>query len=335
MAKEILLYSNINNWSAEFFISEMEAAKDEDVVIRMNTNGGSPEDMWGMLAKTAERTKATKIKVDGRAYSAGALMLAYSKDVEALSVSQFLIHRAAYASFLESDANFFTEDRKKSLKVINDASRAALEAKIDVAKFTAITGKTLEDIFSIDSRIDVVLTAKEAKEIGLINKIVQLTPQISAEIDSYYAIAASHDPNAQKPIAATPAPTPAPIQNSNQNKMTVEQLKTQHPDVFAQITANAVATERDRVGAWLAFAEADVKAVVEGVKKGENLSQTAMAEFAMKAFSAKQVAAIEGEATPVVTTGAEAAPTTEYQKTLAKFEEETDKALGLKKEGGK
>jgi ATP-dependent protease ClpP protease subunit len=322
MAKEILLYSNINNWSAEYFISEMEAAKNEDVVVRMNTNGGSPEDMWGMLAKVSERTKATKIKVDGRAYSAGAFMLAYSNDVEALDVSQFLIHRAAYASFLESDANFMTEDRKKSLKVINDASRAALEAKIDVAKFAAITGKTLEDVFSIDSRIDVVLTAKEAKEIGLINKIVQLTPQISAEIESKFAIAASHDPNAQKPITTS-------IQKSNTNTMTIEKLKAEHPDVYAQITANAVAEERDRVGAFLAFAEVDTKAVVEGIKKGENLSQTAMAEFAMKAFSAKQIAAIEGENAPVVKTGAEATPKTEAEKNMAAFEDESNKILGI------
>lgn len=324
MAKEILLYSNINNWSAEYFITEMEAAKDEDVVVRMNTNGGSPEDMWGMLAKVAERTKATKIKVDGRAYSAGAFMLAYSKDVEALDVSQFLIHRAAYASFLESDANFFTEDRKKSLKVINDASRAALEAKIDVVKFTAITGKTLEDIFSIDSRIDVVLTAKEAKEIGLINKIVQLTPQISAEIESKFAIAASHDPNAQKPIIPTPT-----IQKSNTNTMTIEKLKAEHPDVYAQITSNAVAEERDRVGAFLAFAEVDTKAVVEGIKKGEKLSQTQMAEFAMKAFSTKQIATIEAENAPDTKTGAEATPKTEAEKNMAAFEVESNKILGI------
>lgn len=335
MAKQILLYSGIYSYTAENFINEMEAAKNDDVEARMNTNGGSPEDAWGMIAKWKEHKKGKSIKVDGRAYSTGAFMLLYADNVEALDVSQFLIHRAAYPSYLERDVEFMTEDRKKSLGIINTALRAAMEAKIDVVKFTNITGKTLDEVFSTESRIDVTLTAAEAKEIGLINKVIPLTPQISAEIDSYYAIAASHDPNAQKPITATPAPTPAQIQNSNQNKMTVEQLKAQHPDVFAQITASAVATERDRVGAWLAFAEADVKAVVEGVKKGENLSQTAMAEFAMKAFSAKQVAAIEGEATPNITTGAEAAPTTEYQKTLAKFEEETDKALGLKKEGGK
>jgi ATP-dependent protease ClpP protease subunit len=118
--REILLYTPLYDYSAANFISQLEANKDSDITVRMNTNGGSPEDMWGMLAKVSERTKATKIKVDGRAYSAGAFMLAYSNDVEALDVSQFLIHRAAYASFLESDANFMTEDRKKSLKVIND-----------------------------------------------------------------------------------------------------------------------------------------------------------------------------------------------------------------------
>lgn len=302
----------------------MEAAKNDDVVVRMNTNGGSPEDMWGMLAKVAERTKATKIKVDGRAYSAGAFMLAYSNDVEALDVSQFLIHRAAYASFLENDVEFMNEDRKKSLKIINDAARSAMEAKIDVAKFERITGKTLDDIFSTDSRIDVILTAAQAKEIGLVNKVVQLTPQISAEIESKFAIAASHDPNAQKPITTL-------IQKSNTNTMTVEKLKAEHPEVFAQITSNAVAEERDRVGAYLAFAEVDTKAVVDGIKEGKSLSQTQMAEFAIKAFSTKQIAAIEGENAPVVKTGAEATPKTEAEKNMAAFEAETNNYLGINK----
>jgi ATP-dependent protease ClpP protease subunit len=325
MAKEILLYSSIYSWTAENFINEMEAYKNDDVVVRMNTNGGSPEDMWGMLAKFGEHKKSKTIKVDGRAYSAGAFMLAYADNVEALDVSQFLIHRAAYASYLEKDMEFMNEDRKKSLKVINDASRAALEAKIDVAKFTEITGKTLDEVFSMDSRIDVILTALQAKEIGLINNIIQLTPQIKAEIDSYYSIAAKHDSNAQKPIEVQT------IQKSNTIKMTIEKLKAEHPDVFAQV----VAEERDRVGAWLSFAKVDTDAVVEGIKKGEKLSQTAMAEFAMKSFSQKAVEKIEGENAPTVATAAESAPKSEAEKNMAAFEAEANKILDIKTEGGK
>jgi SNF2 family DNA or RNA helicase len=68
--------------------------------------------------------------------------------------------------------------------------REALEAKVNTTLFQGITGKTMDDVFNTATRIDVILTAQQAKEIGLINKVVNITPTMQAEIKGHYAMAA-------------------------------------------------------------------------------------------------------------------------------------------------
>jgi hypothetical protein len=111
--------------------------------------------------------------------------------------------------------------------------------------------------------------------------------------------------------------------------MTIEKLKAEHPELFAQVVAMGVSSERDRVTAWSVFAEIDPKAVAEGIKGGENISQTAMAEFTLKKLSATSVEKITTEGAPAVETpkadGLIPEPT-ELEKLEAKLNAE----LGLK-----
>ena len=87
--------------------------------------------------------------------------------------------------------------------------------------------------------------------------------------------------------------------------MTKEELKQQHPDVYASIMNEGATQEKDRVQAWLAFSEIDMKAVQEGIDKGENVTQKVMAEMGVKQTSKLTVKEIENEnpkqvETPVV-----------------------------------
>lgn len=281
--KEIILYNYLYDSSAANFIAQLEAYKDDDVVIRMNTGGGSPESTFGMIAKLSERTKKTKIKVDGKANSMGAFMLAYTQDNEALDVSEILIHRAAYPSWVEKDANIMTPEMWASLNRVNGKLREALEAKINTTLFQGITGKTMDDVFSTDTRIDVILTAQQAKEIGLINKVVNITPTMQAEIKGHYAMAAQsgHElmPFALPEIKEATTNT-ITIKN---NKMTVAELKAQHPELVNAI----LASERDRVNSFMVFAHLDLEACKKGIADGVALSATQMAEFSLKAAQAQ------------------------------------------------
>jgi len=331
--KEILIYSGVYDWTAEDFIREMNAANGEDVTIRINTNGGSPIDSYGMIAKQQEYKGKIKIKVDGKAYSTGAFMLLYSNDVEALDVSEFLFHRAAYGSYIEGSTDNFTPELKANLNRINGIYRKAMEAKLDVAKFEKMKGVTLDQLFSLDTRIDVKLNAKEAKEIGLIDKIVNITPSIKAQVESLYMGVAAKSAGIEFAPAKIESKQDFPI--IKKSTMDINKLKAEHPDVFAQVKALGTSEEKDRVGAWMVFVDVDAKAVSEGIKSDKAPSLTAMSEFSMKALSAKQVKAIEAENAPVVAVAAEGAPKTEAEKNILAFEQEADKLLGIKKEGGK
>jgi ATP-dependent protease ClpP protease subunit len=300
MPKEILLYSTIYSYTATDFINQLEAAKGQDVVIRVNTNGGNPEDAFGMIAKLSERTKNTAIKVDGKAHSMGAFLLAYADSAEALDVSQFLIHRAAYPSWIESNKEYMTQQMWDSLNLVNGKLRAAFESKVNVKAFEALKGVTLDQIFSNDGRKEIMLTAPEAMSIGLIDKISAITPDKKAEINSLCSsigMAALYE-EAEATITST---------QPNKDKMaeikTLDDLKAQHPDIFKAAKEEGVTEERSRIQAWQAWKEIDAEAVEKGIKEGKVISPTDISEFSAKAVSPDRLKKIAGDNPKDIPTG--------------------------------
>jgi ATP-dependent protease ClpP protease subunit len=302
MAKEILLYGDINSDSSILFITGLNDAIADDISVRVNTPGGNPEYGWGSVAKFAEHPGKKGCKVDGKAHSFGLYFLCYTDDVEALDVSTFLIHRAAYPSWLEQ-SDYFTDALKGNLATINANLKKALENKIDVPALEAIMeskpetkGKTFKDIFSMDGQLDVFLNASEAKKIRLIKKINKITPAKKSEIESLmFEVSALHN---GFEISAKKDPEI----NLNKNKMiTIETLKAEHPGVYAQIIAlgveQGVRQEKDRVEACLVFNEIDPVGVKAAIEAGVPLSQKQMSEFALKTMSASALKKI-GEESP-------------------------------------
>lgn len=323
MPKEILLYKQIESNSASEFITAMDEASDSDICLRISSNGGNPDFGFGMIAKFREHKKGKLIKVDGKAHSMVAFFLCYSDDNEALEVAEFVIHRAAYPKWFEDQPELFTEDVRANVERINSFLRKALEAKIDVAKFEVLKNVKMKDIFSLDSRIDVSLTAAEAKKIGLINRIIKITPEKSAEIKSLMA-----EINAQHlGIEIATTNTPEIIKPEN---MTIEKLKAEHPTLFAQVVAMGIAQEKDRVEACLVFIDIDPVGVKAAIETGNALTAKAMAEFGLKAMSKESLSKIAAESTASVTTGEAETPKSEKEKAVATFEAIAKEKLGLK-----
>lgn len=299
MATEVLIYGGINDSSAKEFIQEVSAIEDEGLTVRLNTGGGSPEASWGMIAKFNEFEGEKNLKIDGKAYSMGSFFAAYTDNVEALDTSKFLIHRASFGFFEE----FMSESDEELLNTINKSLRTALEAKIDVPKFERMKKTTMDELFSMEGQKDVILTASEAKKIGLISSIVKITPAKRRQLNKAAAKVAAFrgeevymipDPEA-KQTSNTNSASPKP--NIKTNNMTFDEIKSKHPEVFAQIKKEGIAEERDRGGAWAVFAEVDPKVVAEGIKSGKNISQTAIAEFSMKSLNATVKANLAAENT--------------------------------------
>ena len=325
MAKEILLYGRFGSYSSEYFIDSVNELSDTDTLItRINSGGGDVLAAYGMIAKYQEFKGEKLIKVDGEASSMALMFCAYANRVECLDVSEFMMHRAAYPKWYENSEDF-TEANRESLKAMNANLRKAIEAKIDVPKFEKLKGVTLDDVFSMDGRLDVNLTADEAKAIGLVDKINVITPSIAAEIEANNIRIAAY--NSPKKVAAKEEPT---IKTNKSEIMNINELKTQHPALYAEAVKDGVTAERDRVNSYLVFADVDVEAVKIGIESGENLTAKASAEFARKMFSKEKVADAEADSTKEIETKKEKPELTAEAEKLQKFNEELDKNLKTK-----
>lgn len=283
MAKEILLYTSVSAWSASDFIASMEQCKNEDVCIRMNTPGGSVYDGYGIIAKYNEFPNKKQIKVDGRADSFGAYFLCYTdvNDVECLDVSSFTFHRAAMPAWFEADANYFTEEVKAQLNQINGTLRAALESKCTAAKFKSITGTSLDDMFSLNSRIDVKINAEQAKKMGLVSKVNKITPLKLAEIKAYSLDLA--------------AELTTHVQTENTEVMTIQDVKADsalYASLKAEIKTEVLAEEKIRISAFAAWKNVDAKAVLEHIVNGDAYNDAIGANMHVKTLSAKGIKAL-------------------------------------------
>lgn len=292
---EVLIYGGIFSFTADQFIQQVQEAEGGDLTVRLNSGGGDPIATFGMVAKFNEFNGDKLVKVDGEAMSSAFFFIAMVENVEALDVSRFMIHRAAFDPFIEN-SEFFTEEMKAQLTKINSDLRSAFEKKVDVKAFEAISGVKVKEIFSLDHRKEVFLTAKEAKKIGLINRINKVTPTMKAEIDkNVFAIAANYS----VPVTVAEK-TEIVEQSKNDNMTTIDEIKAKYPVLYASIVNVGVLAERDRTGAWMVGVEVDAKAVTEGIKGGEAISQTALAEFSMKAMAAVTATTLEGESAETI-----------------------------------
>lgn len=319
MAKEILLYNPIFNFTAETFIEQMNDFQGEDLTIRVNSPGGSVYSGWGMIAKMQEHTAKLTIKVDGTASSMGAVMLLFASSVEAIEQSHFMLHRAD--SFSKS------EDTLKELKKINTDFRKAFEARLDVEAFEKIAGITLDDFFNSDEQIDVNLNAKEAKKIGLISKIIKMEASQFEALNMKFAAMAKAD-SGDSVNDEEKNTNPQKIK-----KMDLNMLKAEHPAVYAEAVAigekAGISAEQDRVGSFMEFVEIDAKGVAEGIESGNALSAKAAAGFMKAQFAAEMIAGAEDDSVPAVTTPNASAPKTEAELKADEAILALDKELGI------
>jgi ClpP class serine protease len=73
--------------------------------------------------------------------------------------------------------------------------------------------------------------------------------------------------------------------NSNLIKMNKSEIKSAHPEVYSDILAEGVTAEKDRVASWMAYNEADPKAVAAGIESGLEITQAESHAFLVKLAS--------------------------------------------------
>jgi len=315
MAKEILLYNYIVDETVQDIIERMEENMNEEIILRINSGGGSVFSGWGVPAKMQEHG-SVNIKVDGLAASMAAQWCLYANDVECLDVSRFLLHRA--------DAPVTNEEQQKLLDGVNKDLRSKMKMKLNADKFKEIAGMTIDQMFDAEEQVNVWLTAKQAKSIGLVNKVTKLNPtQVKAMNEFIYKVAAQAEPEKK-------------IETQIHTIMTLAELKAQHPGIYNEAVAigraEGKAEEKDRVDACLVFMDIDSKGVKAAIESGKPLSAKQTAEFMLKSTSADSLKALAAAAAPAVTTVA-VSPTaaTEKEKKEEEFMQEVYASIGLGK----
>jgi ATP-dependent Clp protease protease subunit len=327
MEAEIRLYGPITSDTASLYISLFESNKSNDLTVRVNTPGGEVFAAWGVIIKYQEHAKGKNLKVDGRADSGGAFLCCYAPHAVCHDISLFLFHRAAYPAWVEGDPNYFTDDMKNALIKVNRHLRNAMESKFTAKKWKEVTGVSLDELFSLDSRIDVTIDANQAKELGLVNEVITITPEKKAEVQSLMELSLA----AQNyfPTTSTGDITPEVEQPLKTNKMTIDKLKTEHPEVYDAIFNKGVTTERDRVCALMAYVSVDAALIAENIKKGEQVTTAFMAEMNVKMFSAGRIAEVKADTPEAIATTDVQPPQPEAQAKVEDFEKRVKANLNL------
>lgn len=348
MAKDILLYGTILEYNAMFFHDQIAKAVEKDakaaMTLRINCEGGSPDYGMSVIEKVQEMAEQFSVKVGAMAHSMGLFILCYVPvdKVECIDTTQAVLHRAAYPSYIETQTSFPGGIYQQMLVKTNKDLEKAFRARVDVNILESLPQFkdkqiTLKDIFSLDSRLEILLTAADLKAIGLVSKINKITPSKSAEMQKLTASFKKCISLDEFKIAAqiTDDPIQKPVKETKTKIMTLKELKAQFPAIYAQAKAEGhaegIAAEKDRVESILVFNELDPAGCKAAIESGKALTAKQQSEFALKSFSKEALAKISKDSAKDVTTETVDTPKTEKEKNLETFEGKLTAELGLKK----
>lgn len=313
MPKQILLYGGIYSDTAAQFLTELEANKDNEPVVRVNCPGGDPYSTFGMIAKACEIGAC--YQVDGRADSSAFYLVANAgmDCVECLDVTTFVAHRAMswMEDYPDNYPNALTE-----VKAVNVHLRGIIEKNLP--KFEEVMGVTLDKLFSMEGgtkgRIDVKINATQAKKMGLVGKVNKLTAKKKTEIKAFAE---------QYHIAAFSSEPSISAENNNDMELitTLAQLKAQYPTLAAEAKTEGVTEgraagityERKRISAWNRYRLVDAKTADTGIASGAEVDMDVVAEMSVKMASPAYLEAMKKQNTTVQTGEAETEAKTKEQ----------------------
>lgn len=179
--REIMIYYPLYSFIASDIIKQLDEVK-SDYTVRMSCPGGEVFPSYGIAKKVKElkaKGYSSTLKIDGLSASMAGVLAPFFDTVEMLKPAKFMIHPPWGGSSNEVLIQVATD-----LKDI-------LKSRIDEEKFQEITDTTLDDVFDLTRKTrhdDVWLTADQAQEIGLVHKVVELTPDLKNEIENQQKI---------------------------------------------------------------------------------------------------------------------------------------------------
>lgn len=305
MPKDVVLMGGIHEGTAMFFFEQLnEALEDDpsaDVVLRVNTGGGGPDYGMSIIEKVQELKEQILLKGGMSMHSTGFfMMVALDADrVECMDLTSSVLHRAAYPEWVEKadwykgsvHEQLIADSNKKLEKMLRN--RVSVEALEALPQFKD-KNLTLKDIFALDNRAEVLLTASDLKKLGIVGKVNKITPAKKSELvamvstfdkcrslDDFRIAASSIEEKKSKP-------------NSGNMELTLESLKADFPAIYEAVVASAKKEGKEaevaRVKAWTAWAKVDPDRVTKAIADGTEMSIEVISELSAKAASAAGIA---------------------------------------------
>ena len=333
--KPLLLFAPIYDYIAADFIDKMnDYPDDEDLWMWVNSPGGRVFAGWSIIGAMEKRKGKNKVCVMGHAASMSVYFPLFADYSEGLEVTKFMIHRA--------DGYVSTPEEQEFLNKINSDLRRKMEERLDMDVFESVTGKTMKQIFDSEKRIDVWIDAKQAKKIKLIDKIRKFEPKELKAYNEFVAFAdfSQRSENTSQRSENTSQRSDEykePEQNyfnNNQNseKMTLEELKSQHPELYKSIYdsghKDGISAEKIRTKSWLAYLEIDKENVISSIKEGKEFTPDVMAEMSVKMSAKVDSKKIEDDSKGKIPTDPSDDKTQE-QKDVEAFDENVKEGLDV------
>lgn len=341
--KNLTLAAPIFEYTAERFIEKVDETEDtEDLNVWLSSPGGSVFAGWSIIGRCKKREGSLNITVIGHAASMAFLFTAYGDHVEAIDVAKFMVHRAS--GYVRN------EDDQKILDDVNNDLLAKLKKRIDSKKFKELTGTTLDKLWKAEEKRDVWLSAKEAKEIGLVDKIIRLDPKkmeaLTDPLVAYFEPSQGSDDTGDTTQGSVKTPdvqgSTKEVKKENNNsqikkKMNKQEFKAQHLDVHNEVYADGKTAgitsgeteERNRVQSWMAFLDVDKERVLKAIKDGDEFTTAIQAEMLVKMTAKKETTDTETDSAGEVKTKPTDGKKPEA-KDLEKFETEVDEGVNVK-----
>lgn len=186
--KEVKLYGVISNEGflgmgengyIERMANEIKAANGQDLLLRINTPGGSVFDGYAIISNLLEHDGNLNMQVDGYAASMGGAILAYADKVIANDYAYIMLHKA-----------YSYSDNPESQNLVSRLNSDFAQ----LFKNRGVDADLINEIFLSEDPKDYWFTAQEAKDIGLVDEVIKTNIQQRAAasannfIEKYYQI---------------------------------------------------------------------------------------------------------------------------------------------------
>lgn len=258
-------YSEVIN---AIVLADQDPAVNE-IVLRYQTPGGQVSGLFAaMQAIRSAKTPTTSI-IDDMALSAGYALASQGDKIIAINKAAFIgsIGVALDTYLFEGETsitNRASKDKRPDLKTADGV--AVVQDELD--EIHAVIGEAMA------AGRGVSLEALNT-QFGKGRTFLAETALAAGMIDAIDEIEKMNQHN-----------------NGGGKAMTIEELRAAHPVLYSAVVAEGVASERDRVGAHLTFAESNARAMpvaVKAIKAGSEMTQTLIAEYTAIIVSGRDI----------------------------------------------